>query len=114
MNKNSLGKKGEDIACRFLEKRGFRVIERNLRTPFGEIDIIAKKGTKLYFVEVKTRKSLEQGLPVEAVSRTKKDHIINSIYYYLKGKEANFEIGIVSIIDRAGNYEIEYISDIIN
>lgn len=52
--KRLLGNKGEDIACQFLSKKGFEVIERNHLRPWGEIDIICKKGKELRFIEVKT------------------------------------------------------------
>ena len=58
--KRKIGDVGENIACRFLMKRGFEIIEQNYNKKWGEIDIIAKKGEKLHFVEVKsvTRESL--------------------------------------------------------
>jgi len=58
--KRKIGDIGENIACRFLMKRGFEIIEQNYNKKWGEIDIIAKKGDKLHFVEVKsvTRESL--------------------------------------------------------
>ena len=52
--RRQLGNKGEDIACQFLTKKGFEVIERNHLRPWGEIDVICKKGNELRFIEVKT------------------------------------------------------------
>ena len=52
--KRLLGDAGEDVACRYLENKGFLVLERNYLRPWGEIDIVAKRSKKLYFVEVKT------------------------------------------------------------
>lgn len=52
--KRNIGDKGEEVACRYLETRGYRVVERNYLKPWGEIDIVAEKAKKLYFVEVKT------------------------------------------------------------
>lgn len=54
-NKN-LGDWGEDHACKFLERHGFKIIERNYHTTMGEIDVIATKGDDYYFIEVKTRR----------------------------------------------------------
>ncbi|MDR3570696.1 MAG: YraN family protein [Candidatus Pacebacteria bacterium] len=54
MDKATVGRIGEDIAVLFLERRGYKVVERNYRKPWGEIDIIAKKGNSIRFVEVKT------------------------------------------------------------
>lgn len=52
--KRQLGDTGEGIACRYLEHRGYRIVERNYLKPWGEIDIVAEKAKKLYFVEVKS------------------------------------------------------------
>lgn len=51
---NEVGKIGEDIAEKYLRKKGFEIVERNYRKPYGEIDIVARKGSKTHFVEVKT------------------------------------------------------------
>jgi putative endonuclease len=51
---NKVGKIGEDLVCRFLQSQGFSIVSRNYRKKWGEIDIIAKRGQKIFFVEVKT------------------------------------------------------------
>lgn len=53
---------GEDIACLYLRLKGYRILERNHRTPYGEIDIIAKRRKTLVFIEVKSRASMDQAL----------------------------------------------------
>ena len=53
-NSQKIGQLGEDIACKFLMKHGFSILERNYTKKWGEIDVIAEKGKKLYFVEVKS------------------------------------------------------------
>ena len=58
---NKIGKFGEDVACLFLKKHGYRVIERNYLKKWGELDIVAKKAGKLCFVEVKTIKDVTHG-----------------------------------------------------
>ncbi|MEK9131660.1 MAG: YraN family protein [Patescibacteria group bacterium] len=52
--KQKVGKKGEDLACTYLSEKGFEIIDRNYLRPWGEIDIVAKKAKKLYFIEVKS------------------------------------------------------------
>ena len=87
MNKKELGKYGEDIACKFLIKLGYKIIERNYRFGKGEIDIIADDNGTLVFVEVKTRENLNFGPPELAVTKAKQNQIrkIASAYLYEKG-----------------------------
>ncbi len=80
----NLGKKGEKLAVKFLKKKGYKVIKQNYKTRIGEIDIIAKDRETLAFIEVKTRESIEYGLPFEAVNRAKKKKIANVALLYLK------------------------------
>ncbi len=82
MTKKDLGKKGEEIAKRFLEDAGFVVIDENFHSHFGEIDLIAIDKDTLVFVEVKTRFSEKFGLPEEAVTPTKIKTIVKVGDYY--------------------------------
>lgn len=70
--KDILGRAGEDRAAAYLEKRGWRVLERNWRCRQGELDIVALDGDELVVVEVKTRRSLGFGHPLEAVDGRKR------------------------------------------
>lgn len=81
--KTSVGDRGEDIAVRFLKKKGYKIIERNYRTPIGEIDVIAGDKKTLVFVEVKTRLCDSFGYPEEAVDYRKKKKIEKVALYYL-------------------------------
>ena len=83
MNKNGLGNLGEDYACEVLEGLGYEVLDRNFRSRFGEIDIIARKDGFLCFVEVKTRSEGSMGRPVESVTRSKQQKIIKTTEYYI-------------------------------
>jgi putative endonuclease len=76
------GNWGENFACKFLVIRGYKIIERNFRTRFGEIDIIAVKNDVLSFVEVKTRLSKKFGKPEEAVTKQKLKKIFRVGEYY--------------------------------
>lgn len=71
MKRQELGRSGEDFAARFLEGKGWRIIDRNVRTRRGEIDLIADDGGTIVFVEVKARSSDAAGLPLEAISLEK-------------------------------------------
>ncbi|MCD6427606.1 MAG: YraN family protein [Caldisericaceae bacterium] len=113
MSKRSLGEKGEEIAVRFLKKKRIKILERNFRTPYGEIDIIGTDGKKVRFIEVKTRSSEKFGKPFEAVNKSKLRHIKNSALFYLNGKDTDFEIDVISVlIDEKGNEKIEYIENV--
>lgn len=71
MDRRALGKWGEDLAVRHLQGQGFEVLDRNWRCREGELDIVARDGRSLVFVEVKTRSGLLYGEPAEAVTWTK-------------------------------------------
>src|SRR3954467_15589663 len=73
--RQALGKHGEDLACRELERRGYAIIARRYRRRGGEIDIIARDGVTVVFVEVKTREGAEYGEPYEAVTAFKRRRI---------------------------------------
>jgi len=78
------GKSGEDIAAKSLEKKGFQIVCRNYRSPFGEIDIIAKNNDTIVFVEVKSRRTSTFGHPKYAVTLDKQERISKTALYYLK------------------------------
>lgn len=102
-----LGRKGEDIAAEYLEKNGCRILERNFRCRYGEIDIIAMDGSTLCFVEVKTRSRVSFGLPCQAVDWKKEQHIMRCAYCYMRESEAEcsgIRIDIVEILHCYGKY----------
>lgn len=73
---------GEDLAAQFLKKKGYKIIERNFRKSYGEIDIICLKNKTLIFVEVKTRTSNKFGTPIEAISYHKLKSLIKTAEFY--------------------------------
>ncbi len=78
-----LGAAGEDFACRYMEGKGYEVVERSFRCPFGEIDIVALKDGEMVFAEVKTRSTSAYGRPREAVNRAKLSRMEKCARYYL-------------------------------
>jgi len=84
-----LGKKGERKARRYLWFRGWKILEKNYKNPFGEVDIIAKKKGVIAFIEVKTRLSDIFGLPNEAVTENRKRRYIMAAKYYFAGRESD-------------------------
>lgn len=85
-NNRQKGIMGESKAVEYLKKKGYTIVERNYRTKVGEIDIIARKGNTLVFIEVKTRSNMNYGFPYEAVNKRKLDKIIKTSLIYIKQK----------------------------
>lgn len=111
IDKKRLGKAGEDRAARFLAKQGFRIIERNHRAPYGEIDLIALDRGELVFVEVKTRTSDAFGSPELSVNPRKQQRMIKAALAYIKHKRLHqmpcrFDVVAIS---HATEKEIEHI-----
>lgn len=77
------GKLGERLGEDYLKKHGYQIIDRNVRSPFGEIDLIARQGDALVFIEIKTRRDDTFGLPEEAVDHHKMNQIIRLAGWYL-------------------------------
>lgn len=83
MNTKKIGDYGEEFAAKFLSKNGYKILKRNYRTRTSEIDIIARDGECLCFVEVKTRNRTDYGLACEAVDYKKQRKIINGALGYI-------------------------------
>ncbi len=79
-----LGDLGEETAAAHISQLGYDVLARNVRTPFGELDVIARQGGLTVFFEVKTRRSRTHGLPEEALTPRKRNHLMASAQYYLQ------------------------------
>lgn len=97
----SLGKTGEELACSYLQKQGYKIIDRNYRCRSGEIDIIAEDGVVLVFVEVKTRKGESFGHPFEVIGLNKQRKIARSALDYMSVhgiKERDCRFDAVSIL----------------
>ena len=83
-SKIKTAKIGETFAMEHLLAHGYEILERNYRSPFGEIDLIAQQGKRIVFVEVKTRRSLKFGTPQSAVTLTKQKRISKVALDYLR------------------------------
>ncbi len=86
---NALGAWGEEQAARFLTERGYRLLERNYRSRYGEIDLILEYEGFLVFAEVKLRRSARYGTPAEAVTWTKQQRLRTTALLYLQSHETN-------------------------
>lgn len=100
-NRQTLGKMGEEVAANYLQKQGYQILDRNYRCSFGEIDIIARENNELVFIEVKTRTSIEFGLPQESVTKKKQLRIRKIAIHYLNNIHPGFSelrFDVVSIL----------------
>lgn len=115
--KQRIGKRGEDEAARYLEKKGLTVLERNYRSRRNETDIIAEDGEYLVFVEVKTTSSdiaEEFKLPSEAVDEKKKECLFACATDYLKEKRCSYRFYRFDVIEVYLNRETPEINHIEN
>ena len=106
------GRRSEAKAARHLEGLGYRILAKNVRTPLGEIDLIAQHDGEIVFVEVKARRSLLFGHPEEAVGYRKQVALSRAALFWLKGEAslntpARFDV--VAIVSTGKNQEIEVI-----
>lgn len=105
-----IGRWGEEVAARYLEERGCRIVARNVRTPYGEIDLIAEQGGVTLFVEVKARTSAAYGLPEESITAAKRTHLLNAIQAYWQMSEAVegiWQVDVIAIQGRPGDQEVQ-------
>lgn len=118
MNKSKFGRIGEEIACKYLIKNKYEIVDRNFFYNGGEIDIIAyeKEKNELVFIEVKTRANKKYGLPAEAVNEFKIKHIIKGIKYYLHIHNLEnklIRIDILELYYKENKFYINHIKQVI-
>lgn len=94
----NIGRWGEGIAAEYLQKEGYIFVDRNIRTPYGEIDLILRRGEIVIFVEVKTRTSSRYGYPEESITPRKQQHMFDSAEYYAQEKKIeHWQIDAISV-----------------
>lgn len=98
---------GEEAACEYLKKQGYRILERNFRKSYGEIDIIAQKEEVIVFIEVKTRTTSSFGSPFDAIAPQKLRQIIKGAKYYAyilhPDLPDNLRIDAIGVVVKDGN-----------
>ena len=99
MKKQELGRIGEQLACKALKKKGYRIISNNYRCRYGEIDIIARQKDFLVFVEVRSKTDGSFGCPEESINAIKKQRLIATAMDYLSKHNgiSNWRIDFVAI-----------------
>lgn len=111
MNKRTLGARQEAQAAAYLEGCGMQILERNFRTRTGEIDLIARDGETLVFVEVKYRADSAMGYAAEAVDARKRQRIIRTARYYLTGHGCGADTPCRFDVIGITGEKLEYIRD---
>lgn len=112
--RQQVGEAGEALAARLLRRKGYKILAANYRTPLGEIDIIARDGDTIVFVEVKARRSLHFGNPKGAVTPRKQRKISMVALYYLKTtgqSQSKARFDVVAIHSTAQQPEVEIIQN---
>ncbi|MDO8619385.1 MAG: YraN family protein [Candidatus Daviesbacteria bacterium] len=117
MNNKITGNYGEDLAVKYLQKLGYKILNRNYRIRGGEIDIVAKDRETLVFVEVKTRYSHEFGDPAEAMTYFKMKALLKTAQFYLmqfKLENMPYRLDFISVdfSDDKDNPKIELLKNI--
>ncbi|MNQ85532.1 hypothetical protein D3C85_1007000 [compost metagenome] len=114
---NELGKKGEELAVKYLQEDGYEILDRNWTFQKAEIDIIAQKDNYLAIVEVKTRSSLDFGDPQDFVKPKKIQLLIKAVNAYINDREMDFEdtievrFDIIAIHKNGETFAIEHLTD---
>jgi putative endonuclease len=98
--KQQLGRRGEEIATSYLQQQGYAILARNWKCPIGEIDIVAREGETLAFVEVRTRRGHRFGTPEESVTPAKQAKLVELAQTYLQEMgltDTDWRIDVVAI-----------------
>jgi putative endonuclease len=110
LNRKRIGSWGEELAAEKLRSEGYVILEQNYRTPYGELDLVARRADLVIFVEVKTRTSRSFAQPEDSITRRKRGHILQSIDYYLQNHpdiECDWRVDVAAIQGRPGSSEAE-------
>ena len=110
---NDLGKLGEELAVEFLVKKGYSIIETNWTFQKAEIDIIARKENVMAVVEVKTRSSIDFGLPQDFVNPKKIQLLVKAINEYVISNDLDLEVrfDIIALHREGKEFKIEHLED---
>lgn len=111
-SRQKIGQWGEELAAKKLRSDGFVILEQNYHTPYGELDLVARRDHLVVFVEVKTRTTQTFGQPEDSVTPRKRDHILQSIDYYLQNHpdlDCDWRVDVAAIRGKPGDREAEIV-----
>ena len=114
MSNQSFGKQGENAAAEYLKNLGYKILARNFRTRWGEIDIVARDEDCLVFAEVKTRADESFGAPEAAVTRTKQEHLVKAAQIYLSQTHqghAMWRIDVLALLKQNDGFAIRHLKN---
>jgi len=114
MDKQATGKAGQQAAEKYLQTKGYQILNRNFQRRGGELDIIARDGEYVVFVEVKARNNLNYGYPREAISHTKQKRIIKTALIYLayhKMTNSDVRFDVVEVLLQNGQVYVSHIEN---
>jgi putative endonuclease len=115
LDKTTIGKQAEDAACLFLQNKGFRLLQRNFRCYYGEIDLIMQDQHDIVFIEVRSRRSIEYGNAYESITQQKIKKLIKTAKYFLQKQgylnKVNSRFDVIAIHPIAGIKQLEWIRD---
>jgi len=107
-----LGREGEDAALKYLQQKGYLLLDKNFRCSAGELDLVMLDGRQLVFVEVRTRKSRDFGTPEESITVTKQRQVKKVALAYLAGHKlppGGFRFDVVAVDYSGGSREIRHL-----
>ena len=113
--KQDLGRYGEDQAASYLQDRGYEIIDRNWRSPVGEIDLVARDKERLVFVEVKTRNGAGFGHPFEAITAKKVARMRRMVAEWCLAKQVSglkVRLDAVAVLITGGRVHIEHLKEV--
>jgi putative endonuclease len=110
---NELGKQGEKLAAQFLRENGYEILETNWTFQKAEVDVIAKKSDVLAIVEVKTRSSIDFGMPQDFVKPKKIQLLVKAVNEYVVSNELDVSVrfDIIAIQKNGSDFIIEHLED---
>ncbi len=111
----SLGADGEEIACEYLSELGYKILDRNYHSRFGEIDIIATDHNCLVFVEVRSRSNASYGTPLEAITRSKHSKLIKTSQFYIsqnKLGDVDYRFDAIEVLFDGIHHDVNHLKSI--
>lgn len=116
--RHQLGAWGESEAARFLEMLGYSIVERNVRTRYGELDIVARDGSVLVFVEVRTKSTTLHGHPFETIDVRKQKKLIGMARWYLYARNLGDTVdcrfdAIAVVCEEPGSWVVEHLKNVL-